>query len=93
MDRAEIEKLADLAKLDLQAEAVDEIADRIGNVLGLVDQLKKADIEDVAPMAHPLDAEQILRPDLVTEKNEREAFQAIAPAVEQHLYLVPRVIE
>ena len=44
-------------------------------------------------MANPLDATQRLRADEVTEANQREAFQAIAPAVENGLYLVPRVIE
>lgn len=45
------------------------------------------------PMAHPLDAVQKLRPDVVTETNQRDAFQAIAPATEDGLYLVPKVIE
>ena len=44
-------------------------------------------------MAHPLDMVQRLRPDAVTEDNRREAFQAIAPAVDNGLYLVPKVIE
>ena len=44
-------------------------------------------------MAHPLNMAQRLRPDVVTEPDGRAAFQAIAPATEAGLYLVPRVIE
>ena len=62
-------------------------------ILDMVDQLQAADTGDVQPMANPLDATQRLRADEVTESNRREDFQAIAPAVEDGLYLVPRVIE
>ncbi|HAS75845.1 MAG TPA: Asp-tRNA(Asn)/Glu-tRNA(Gln) amidotransferase GatCAB subunit C, partial [Marinobacter adhaerens] len=65
----------------------------LGNILDLVDQLAAADTDSVEPMAHPLNAVQRLRADEVTETNQREAFQAIAPATENGLYLVPRVIE
>jgi aspartyl-tRNA(Asn)/glutamyl-tRNA(Gln) amidotransferase subunit C len=59
----------------------------------MVDQLQAVDTREVEPMANPLDAVQRLRTDAVTEENRREAFQAIAPAVENGLYLVPRVVE
>lgn len=93
MERSEIKKLAELAKLEISDEAALEVAESITNVLALVDQLRAADIEDVAPMAHPLDAEQVLRPDTVSETDQRQAFQAIAPATEDGLYLVPKVID
>ncbi len=75
------------------AATVDEVAKSITDVLALVDQLQAADTEGVAPMAHPLDATQRLRADQVSEDNRREAFQELAPAAEQGLYLVPKVIE
>jgi aspartyl-tRNA(Asn)/glutamyl-tRNA(Gln) amidotransferase subunit C len=59
----------------------------------MVDALQSVDTRNVEPMANPLDAVQYLRPDEVTEANCRDIFQAIAPAVEDGLYLVPRVIE
>lgn len=93
MDRSDILKLANLAKLDISDAALDEVAASISNVLALVDQLQAADTGDVQPMAHPLDATQRLRDDVVTESNQRERFQAIAPATENGLYLVPKVIE
>lgn len=93
MDRSEILKLANLAKLNVSDAALDEVADSIGNVLALVDQLQAADTSHVEPMAHPLDAVQRLRDDVVTEPDQRERLQAIAPATEQGLYLVPKVID
>ena len=93
VDRADIAKLAKLARIAISDDAADEVANRISNVLAMVDQLQAVDTQGVEPMAHPLDAIQRLRADVVTERNERELFQSIAPAVQDGLYLVPQVIE
>lgn len=65
----------------------------LSNILDLVDQLSAVDTTGVEPMAHPLDMTQRLREDVVTETNHREKYQAVAPEVEDGLYLVPKVIE
>ncbi|WP_297187350.1 Asp-tRNA(Asn)/Glu-tRNA(Gln) amidotransferase subunit GatC [uncultured Porticoccus sp.] len=93
IERADIEKLAELARIELNDATITETTRSIADVLALVDQLQAANTEGVTPMAHPTDAVQRLRPDVVTETNQREAFQAIAPAVEEGLYLVPKVID
>lgn len=93
MEAQEIQNLAKLAKLEITQETLEKTAKSITEILALVDQLKAADTANVAPMAHPLDAVQILRKDEVTEENRREGFQAIAPATEDGLYLVPKVID
>ncbi len=93
IDKHEIEKLSRLARLSVSEEDSADVADRITRILDLVDQLQAVDTTGVAPMSHPLDAVQRLRADEVTELNQREAFQAIAPNAEQGLYLVPKVIE
>lgn len=93
IDKHEIEKLSRLARLSVSEEDSADVADRITRILDLVDQLQAVDTSGVAPMSHPLDAVQRLRADEVTELNQREAFQAIAPNAEQGLYLVPKVIE
>jgi aspartyl-tRNA(Asn)/glutamyl-tRNA(Gln) amidotransferase subunit C len=88
---------AKLAKLRLDPQHVNEVTNRITAILDLVDQMQSVDTSDVAPMAHPLDATQQLRLDEVVEPDDkigsRERFQAIAPASEAGLYLVPKVIE
>ena len=89
----EIEKIAELARIRIAPEEAAEATARIATILNLVDQLQAVDTHGVEPMANPLGAVQRLRPDTVTEADQREAFQAIAPAVENGLYLVPKVIE
>lgn len=90
---SDIAQLAHLARIALPEDQVEQVTQRITEVLALVDQLQAVDTTGVEPMAHPLDAMQRLRSDQVTESNQREAFQTIAPATEDGLYLVPRVIQ
>jgi aspartyl-tRNA(Asn)/glutamyl-tRNA(Gln) amidotransferase subunit C len=89
----DIEKIAELARIRIADDEISEVTARITEILGMVDQLQAIDTSDVEPMANPLDATQRLRADVVTESNQRDAFQAIAPAVENGLYLVPKVID
>ena len=89
----QVKQVAHLARLSLPPEKVEPYARQLSNILDMVGQLSNAATDNVAPMAHPLDMVQRLRPDAVTEDNRREAFQAIAPAVDNGLYLVPKVIE
>jgi aspartyl-tRNA(Asn)/glutamyl-tRNA(Gln) amidotransferase subunit C len=93
LDQADIEKLAELARVRIPREDIDEVTARIAGILELVDQMQAVDTGGVQPMANPLDASQRLREDQVTEDDRRDAFQALAPAVEDGLYLVPRVVE
>lgn len=93
MDQSDIAQLAKLARLDINESTATEVAKSINSILGLVDQLQEADTDGIEPMAHPQDALQRLRADVVTEGNVREKFQAIAPAAEDGLYLVPKVID
>lgn len=90
---AEVEKIAHLARLAIDPADVDQYARNLSDILAFVEQLEAVDTADVTPMAHPLEATQRLRPDVVTETDQRTHFQAGAPAVEAGLYLVPRVIE
>ena len=89
----DIEKIAELARIRISDEEIGQVTARITQILHMVDRLQAVDTHNVEPMANPFDAIQRLRPDEVTEGNCRDAFQAIAPAVENGLYLVPRVIE
>jgi aspartyl-tRNA(Asn)/glutamyl-tRNA(Gln) amidotransferase subunit C len=89
----DIEKIAELARIRISAEEIGQVTRRITEILQMVARLQAVDTLGVEPMANPLDAIQCLRPDEVTQSNRRDAFQAIAPAVENGLYLVPRVIE
>ncbi|GAB6041298.1 Asp-tRNA(Asn)/Glu-tRNA(Gln) amidotransferase subunit GatC [Endothiovibrio diazotrophicus] len=89
----DVAKIAHLARLALREEDVPKYAGELSNILHLVEQMNAVDTSGVEPMAHPLDAVQRLRPDAVSESDQRDKFQAIAPQTEAGLYLVPKVIE
>ena len=85
--------MAALARLAIAESDVAEYADQLSRILVLVEQMKRCDTTAVEPMAHPLDLSAHLRPDVVTEINQRERFQTLAPHIERGLYTVPKVIE
>lgn len=93
----QLRRLARLARLELRAQDSEALAARLNRVLGLIEQLSAVDTRGIEPMAHPLDEQstqgQRLREDTVTEADRRERYQAVAPAVQDGLYLVPKVIE
>ncbi|MFY0677620.1 MAG: Asp-tRNA(Asn)/Glu-tRNA(Gln) amidotransferase subunit GatC [Neptuniibacter sp.] len=93
LDRSDVDKIAHLARLQIEEQDAPEYAQNLTNILDLVDQMQAVDTSDVSPMAHPLDAIQRLRSDVVTEENQRDQLQAVAPEVEEGLFLVPKVIE
>jgi len=93
LDKSDIERIAHLARLDISEQEVPEYAKSISSILNLIDQMQATDTEGVLPLAHPLDAVQRLRKDEVSESNQRERLQQNAPAIENGLFLVPRVIE
>ena len=93
LDKEQVQQLAVLARLRLADDEFAETVDKLSRIVDFVDQLSQADTTDVVPMAHPLDAAQRLRPDVVTEPDGRDEFQQNAPAVSDGFYLVPKVIE
>ncbi|WP_079203153.1 Asp-tRNA(Asn)/Glu-tRNA(Gln) amidotransferase subunit GatC [Pseudomonas sp. CC6-YY-74] len=93
LERSEVEKIAHLARLGLNESEIPRTTETLNNILGLIDQMQAVDTTGIEPLAHPLEATQRLRADAVAEENHRDAYQAIAPAVENGLYLVPKVIE
>ena len=89
----EVRRIARLARIELaEAEAL-AMREQLNGILAMVEVMRRVDTSAVEPMAHPQDARQRLREDRVTEADERDRFQALAPRVEDGLYLVPQVIE
>jgi len=89
----DVRRLARLARIAIEPAESDAVLERLNAVLGLVDQMRVVDTRGVEPMAHALDLVQRLRADEVREADQRALYQAVAPAVEDGLYLVPKVIE
>lgn len=93
LELAQIHKLAHLARIAISDEQATATAERLNLVLDMIDQLQAVDTTGVEPLANPTESLQRLRADEVTETDRRAEFQALAPAAEDGLYLVPRVIE
>lgn len=89
----DVKKIAHLARLAIDENDTRQYADSLSSILELVEQMNSVNTDGITPMAHPQDVTQRLREDAVTETNQREKFQAIAPQTENGLYLVPKVIE
>jgi aspartyl-tRNA(Asn)/glutamyl-tRNA(Gln) amidotransferase subunit C len=89
----DVRRIARLARIALQPAESATVTDRLNGVLAMVEQIRRVDTSGIEPMAHAQDVVQPLREDSVTEADQRERYQAVAPAVEEGLYLVPKVVE
>ncbi|MCC6710121.1 MAG: Asp-tRNA(Asn)/Glu-tRNA(Gln) amidotransferase subunit GatC [Gammaproteobacteria bacterium] len=89
----EVTAMARLARLAIDPDDIPGYAEQLSGILAFVARMDEVDTQSVEPLAHPLDLSARLRPDQVTESDQRDLFQSIAPEVERGLYLVPKVIE
>ena len=89
----QIARIADLARLELGAGEAVAMQQQLNAILAMVDAMAAVDTAGIEPMSHPQEVTQRSRDDVVSEADQRDAFQAIAPQVEDGLYLVPKVIE
>lgn len=92
-DSGAVKRLTHLARIAVDEKAVASLGGELERILAMVDELKAAEVETVAPMAHPLALAQRLRADEVTERPERDLYQKNAPDTVAGVYRVPRVIE
>ncbi|MDG1096744.1 MAG: Asp-tRNA(Asn)/Glu-tRNA(Gln) amidotransferase subunit GatC [Methylophilaceae bacterium] len=93
LDNSDIKRIAHLARIEISDAEADKTLTKLSGILTLIEQMQAVDTTGITPMSHSQDVVQRLRDDVVTATNQRETFQANAPAVENGLYLVPKVIE
>jgi len=93
LTNADIQKIARLARLAVSETEIEATRTQLSGIFALIEEMQAVDTQGIAPMPHAQDLPQRLREDIVTETNQRELFQSIAPQVEAGLYLVPQVIE
>ena len=91
--KSSVERVAHLARIHIESTDIDKYALDLSQILDLVKEMNSVPTSGVEPLAHPQNIELRLRPDQVTEVDSRERFQAVAPAAERGLYLVPKIIE
>ena len=98
LEFSDVKRLAKLAQLELTDAQANVTLDKLNGIFSLVEQMKAVDTTGVEPLNHPIAAFQAdlalrLREDAVTEPNRRDDYQQVAPATQDGLYLVPKVIE
>ncbi|MFT6408387.1 MAG: aspartyl-tRNA(Asn)/glutamyl-tRNA(Gln) amidotransferase subunit C [Arenicella sp.] len=93
LDNETVHNIARLARINIDPSELDKTRGALENILDLVAQMETVDTTGIEPMTHPFDATMRLRADEVTETNQRDKFQSVAPSVERGLYLVPKVID
>ena len=89
----QVRRVAYLARIEVSDAEAESTLGHLNGIFTLIEEMQVVDTTGVEPMAHAQDLAQRLRPDCVTETNQRDAFQAVAPEIESGLYLVPQVIE
>jgi len=93
LTHADVRKVARLARLAMSDPEIETARAQLAGIFELIAEMQAVDTTGITPMSHAQDVSQRLREDVVTETNQRELFQSIAPQVEAGLYLVPQVIE
>lgn len=93
LESSDIKRIAHLARIEINDAEAEDTLHKLGGILNLIEQMQAIDTAGIEPMSHSQDVVQRLRDDVVTEADQRELFQSVAPAVENGLYLVPKVIE
>jgi aspartyl-tRNA(Asn)/glutamyl-tRNA(Gln) amidotransferase subunit C len=89
----DVRRLARLARIAIEPAEEAAVLERLNRVLGLIEQMRAVDTRGIEPMAHAVEAVARLRADEVRETDQHKLYQSVAPAVEDGLYLVPKVIE
>jgi len=89
----DVKRIAHLARIEIGDGEAQATLEKLSGILGLIEEMQAVDTTGIAPMSHSQDVTQRLREDVVTETDQRALFQSVAPAVENGLYLVPKVIE
>lgn len=92
-DISDIKKIAHLSSLAITDEEASALSKNFEKILAMVEKMKESNTDNIEPLSHPFDTAQPTRPDQVSEQNQREKMQAIAPEVKAGLYIVPQFVE
>jgi aspartyl-tRNA(Asn)/glutamyl-tRNA(Gln) amidotransferase subunit C len=90
---ADVHRIAHLARIEIDATAATEVHRKLEAIFAMINELQAVDTTGIVPMAHAQDVMLPLRDDEVSDTDQHALFQSVAPAVEDGLYLVPRVVE
>jgi aspartyl-tRNA(Asn)/glutamyl-tRNA(Gln) amidotransferase subunit C len=89
----DVNRIAHLARIEISASEAEATLAQLNDIFGMIERMSKVDTTGIEPMSHPLGGVQRLRADAVTETDNRDANMKNAPAAQDGLFLVPKVIE
>jgi aspartyl-tRNA(Asn)/glutamyl-tRNA(Gln) amidotransferase subunit C len=89
----DVSRIAQLARVEVTPAEAEQVLAQLQDIFALIEELQSVDTRGIEPMSHGQEVTLRLREDQVTEHDQRDLFQSIAPQVEAGLYLVPKVIE
>ena len=89
----DVQRIAHLARIEITSAEAEEVRRKLDSIFDLIDEMRAVDTEGIVPMSHAQDLALPLREDRVSEPDRHALFQSVAPAVQDGLYLVPKVIE
>lgn len=89
----DVRKIAVLSRIALTEAELVEAQEELNHIFDMIAKMQAVDTEGVMPLSHPHELAQRLRDDVITETNQRDVYQRVAPAVKDGLFLVPKVIE
>jgi len=93
LSSAEIQRIAHLARIEITPSEAADVRAKLDSIFDLIGRMRAVDTAGIVPMSHAQDVTLPLREDIVTETDRRELYQSVSPAVQNGLYLVPKVIE
>ena len=93
IDAATVRRVAHLARIKTPEDRLEPLAAELNGILNWIEQLDEVDVQGVEPMTSNVHQPLRLRDDVVTETDEHQRYQQVAPQVAGGLYLVPKVIE
>jgi aspartyl-tRNA(Asn)/glutamyl-tRNA(Gln) amidotransferase subunit C len=93
LTEADVQRIAHLARIEITPREASEVRAKLDSIFALIEKMRAVDTTGIVPMAHAQEVVLPLREDAVTEADQRERYQSVAPAVQDGLYLVPKVIE
>ncbi|MCH9638047.1 MAG: Asp-tRNA(Asn)/Glu-tRNA(Gln) amidotransferase subunit GatC [Betaproteobacteria bacterium] len=89
----DVKRIADLACIETSESEAQATLGQLADIFKLIETMQVVDTSSVEPMSHAQDVVQRLREDKITESDQRDLYQSVAPQTEAGLYLVPKVIE
>ena len=93
IDQKTVEDVVHLARIDLQSKELERLSGQLEHIIGFIDKLKQANVDNVLPTSHLIAVSNVLREDSLKESLSQDKALANAPSKKRSFFAVPKVIE